>query len=641
MKRQSWLQRLISFAEHSELSRFLWTFRREFVYALGFTALINLLMLTPTLYMLQIFDRVIVGMNLVTLYMVTLMLVFFLGVMSFSEWVRGRMLVRLGVRLDMQLNPRVFAAAFGMRNQGGDSGHLFKSLTRLRQFLTGAGLFAILDAPWTPIYITVLFLLHPYLGVLSIVFCLILFGVAWVSKRVMEEPMETADMAREEEAQHLNSKMRHAAVVESMGMLNNMRGSWTRRHLMALAQGRRGLDAQTRMQAITSFVRTLQQSLSLAAGGILVIYGEISPGAMIAASVLMTRATHPMDALMRAWKDVVTARKAYLELEMALEMFPERESVPMEEKTQGIAIQVADVVASAAGRSEPILHGISLKIPAGTAIGVKGPSGSGKSTLARVLLGIWPDVEGEVLFDDVPIRVLDRTTLGMNLGYLPQDVELFEGTIAENVARFGEIEPGLVIDACRQAGLHETILRFPNGYDTQIGEGGSFLSGGQRQRIGLARAIYGNPRLVVLDEPNSNLDDAGDRALLQAVLAMKERGATLVLISHRPQIMAAMDRILVMEAGNVARLETPPQLNPSPQESASATTVLSGGGRVTAGYTAVSGPTASQGAAAVSGPTASQGAAAAAGQMAGTGQVSVPGAAVTVKSAITSKFKAV
>jgi ATP-binding cassette subfamily C exporter for protease/lipase len=632
MKKAAWLQNIATFSGRSELSCFLWSFRREFTYTLGFTALGNLLMLAPTLYMLQIFDRVMVSHSTVTLYIATLVLCFFLGVMSFSEWVRSRVLVRLGVQLDMRLNPRVFAAAFGMRNQGGDGGHLFKSLTKLRQFLTGAGLFAILDAPWTPIYITVLFLLHPWLGALSIVFCLILCGFAWVSKRVMEEPLEAADVARERESRHLGSRMRYAAVVESMGMLEHMRGSWLRRHIMALAQGRRGLDAQARMQSVTGFVRMLQQSLSLAAGAVLVIYGEISPGAMIAANVLMTRATYPMDALMRAWADIVAARKAYLELEAALEMTPERESVPVEEGAQGMAIQITNITAGAAGRPEPILRGLSLEIPAGMALGVKGPSGSGKSTLARVLLGIWPDVQGEVFFDGLPVRVLDRAALGAHLGYLPQDVELFEGTIAENVARFGNVEPGLVIDACRQAGLHEMILRFPQGYDTQIGEGGSFLSGGQRQRIGLARAIYGNPRLVVLDEPNSSLDDAGDRALLQAVLAMKERGATLVLISHRPQIMAAMDRILAMEAGCVERLEAPPQVNqhqPLQGRAAAAAGVLSGRGRVATGYGSASGA------------APSPGTAAAPGQMAGTGQVSVPGAAVTAGSAVKSKFMAV
>jgi ATP-binding cassette subfamily C exporter for protease/lipase len=565
MKR--WVKSLARSASRSELARFIGAFRREFGFTLGFTALINLMMLTPTLYMLQIFDRVMVSYSTFTLYAVTLMMLFFLGVMSFSEWVRSRLLVRLGVKLDMRLNPRVFAAAFEMRNQGEESAHLFRNLTKLRQFLTGAGLFAILDAPWTPIYIAVLFLLHPFLGGLSIAFCLILVGFAWLSKLVMEEPLETADKARMEENRQLDARMRHAAVVESMGMFENTFALWMRRHLGSLVQGGRGQDAQTRMQTITSFVRMLQQSLGLAAGGLLAIFGEISPGAMIAASVLMTRATHPMDALMKAWPDVVAARKSFLELEAVLERFPEREPAAMEETNRGISVALADVFAGAPLRPEPILRELSLEIPGGTALGVKGSSGSGKSTLARVLLGIWPDVTGEVRFDGMPVRVFDRTALGTQLGYLPQDVELFEGTIAENVARFGKVESELVIDACRQAGLHETILRFPNGYDTQIGEGGSFLSGGQRQRIGLARAIYGNPRLIVLDEPNSNLDDAGDRALLRAVRAMKERGATVVLISHRPQIMAAMDRVLVMEAGRIARMEAPPH-QPTPQANA-------------------------------------------------------------------------
>jgi ATP-binding cassette subfamily C exporter for protease/lipase len=552
-----WLEALSVFFGRSELSRTLYSFRREFGYALGFTALSNLLMLTPTLYMLQIFDRVMVSYSEFTLYAVTVVLFFFLGVMSFSEWVRARLLVRLGVRLDMGLNPRVFSTAFEMRSHGYESAQLFKNLTRLRQFLTGAGLFAILDLPWAPAYILVLFLLHPLLGVLAIVFSLILCGVAYVSSQVMKEPLEAADAAQQKENRHLDAKLRHAAVIESMGMLGNLRHAWLRRHLTSLVRGRQGQETQARMQAITGFVRMMQQSLSLAAGALLVVYGEISPGAMIAANALMSRATAPLDALVRSWKDIIAGKKAFLELEDALEEYPPRTAATVEADTPGAAIRLQNVTARAARRSTPILKGVSLKIPAGTALGVKGPSGSGKSTLARVFLGIWPDMKGEVLLDEVPIRGLNRTELGPILGYLPQDVELFGGTIAENVARFGKINPGLVIEACQQAGVHEMILRFPKGYDTQIGDGGGFLSGGQRQRIGLARAIYGNPRLVVLDEPNANLDEAGDRALLQVVMALKARGSTLVLISHRPQIMAALDCILVVEEGRVVRLDFP------------------------------------------------------------------------------------
>jgi ATP-binding cassette subfamily C exporter for protease/lipase len=557
-----WRQRLETLAaltRRSELSRFLWSFRREFAYVFSFTALINVLMLTPTLYMLQMFDRVLVSQSEFTLYAVTLMLFFFLGVMSFSEWVRARLLVRLGVRIDTRLNPRVFATAFEMQNQGRDkeAARLFSDLSRVRQFLTGAGLFALLDAPWTPVYVLVLFLLHPSLGALAIVFCCILVGITWISSLVMKEPLEAASAALQKESAYLDGKLRHAPVVEAMGMLGNLGDAWMRRHQAALAHGRLGQDAQARMQSITRFARTFQQSLCLGAGALLVIFGKITPGAMIAANALMGRATHPVDALMNAWKDLLAARRAYLDLEAALETHPRQEPVPRGPGGAGVALALERVRATAPGRAAPILEDISFVLPAGAALGVMGPSGSGKSTLARVILGIWPGVEGEARHDGASLRSLDRVALGAELGYLPQDVELFNGTLAENIARFGEINPEKVIAACQAAGVHDMILRFPRGYDTEIGDGGRVLSGGQRQRIGLARALYGDPRLVVLDEPNANLDDAGDDALFQAVTALKQRGATLVLVTHRPQIMAAMDYVLVLENGRIARFGKP------------------------------------------------------------------------------------
>ncbi|MCL2022293.1 MAG: type I secretion system permease/ATPase [Betaproteobacteria bacterium] len=550
---------LYALTQRSELSRFLWSFRSEFSYAFFFTALINVLMLTPTLYMLQIFDRVMVSHSEFTLYAVTLMLVFFMGIMSFSEWVRGRLLVRLGVRLDVRLNPRVFATAFEMQNQGKDkeANRLFGDLSRVRQFLTGAGLFAILDAPWSPIYILVLFFLHPFLGWMAIVFCLILTFLTYLSSLVMKEPLEESGEAAQKESIYLDGKLRHAAVVEAMGMLGNMQSEWMRRHLNAIVKGRRGLDAQARMQSITRFVRMFQQSLSLGAGALLVIYGEISPGAMIAANALTGRATHPVDALMNSWKSLLEAKKSYLDLEAALEAHPQREAISVVGETPGAAIVFEDVVATAEHRAAPILEGISFSLPPGSSLGIMGPSGSGKSTLARVMLGIWPHVEGRVLYEGVFIREQDRIALGAELGYLPQDVELFNGTIADNIARFGEVDSAKVIAACQQAGVHEMILRFPKGYDTEIGDGGRFLSGGQRQRIGLARALYGSPRLVVLDEPNANLDDAGDRALFQAVMKLKQQGVTVVLITHRLQVMAAMDFVLVLENGRIKRFGKP------------------------------------------------------------------------------------
>ena len=560
------------FFQRSELARTLATFKREFFYAALFTALTNLLMLAPTLYMLNIFDRVLVSQSAITLLAVTLVLVFLLSVMAFAEWIRSRLLVRLGVRLDMTLNKRVFSTAFEVHGQGGDGRALPGYLTDLRQFLTGAGLLALLDAPWTPIYILVLFMLHPMLGWLSIGFCLLLFAVARLSGRVMQEPLETAARSAELENRHLDARLRQASVIDVLGMMGALRRRWQYGHAMMLAQGRRGLDALARMQSLTSFVHTLQQSLTLTVGAVLVLHdagknGAIAAvfttGAMIAANVLMSRATAPLEALVRDWKDVLAGRHAYRELEKALEAHPPSQALSVDDRASGASIQLKNVFADVPGRSEPILHEINVNVPAGIALGVKGPSGSGKSTLARVLLGIWPQIRGEVLFDRVPVKDLDRVELGAQIGYLPQDVEIFEGTLAENVARFGAVDSELVIEACKAAGVHDMILRFPMGYDQVIGDGGSFLSGGQRQRMGLARALYGNPRLVVLDEPNSSLDEAGDQALLQAVLLLKKRGATVILISHRPQIMAAMDKILLVEDGRTLGLEDPPGARPA------------------------------------------------------------------------------
>ena len=541
-----------NFFERSELTQVLWSFRREFVMVGVFSMVANMLMLSPTLYMLQVYDRVLMSRSELTLLAMSLITLFFFGVMAFSEWMRSRVLVRSGVRLDAALGTRVFNASFESYLSQSSAGpaRAFGDLIQIRQFLTGNGIFAFFDAPWAPIYIAVLFFLHPLLGWLAIFFACVQLALAWFGHRHAVAPAEAASKAAAESSAYLQSKLRNAEVLESMGMVHNLRPHWQARHEGTLALQSVSQSLTHRITAWSKFIRYSQQSLALGAGALLVIDGQLSPGGMIASNVLMTRALSPIDMMVGTWRALIGARSAFERLEKLLRDFPERDPALSRVAPQG-ALTLRNLVASAPGRKTPILKGVSTAVEAGTVTVVLGPSGSGKSTLARCMVGIWPDVSGEVLLDGLPIQGWDRTELGPYLGYLPQDIELFEGTIAENIARFGEVVSEKVIAAARSAGLHEMILRFPKGYDTPIGEAGGLLSGGQRQRVGLARAVYGDPVLVVLDEPNANLDDVGEQALVRTVQGLKAAGKTVFLITHRPGILAVADRLLILRDGVV------------------------------------------------------------------------------------------
>jgi ATP-binding cassette subfamily C exporter for protease/lipase len=483
---------------------------------------------------------------------VSLVMMFLLAVMAFAEWSRSRLLIRSGVRLDDLLNTRVFNASFEayLSQSSASPARAFSDLTELRQFLTGQGIFALFDTPWTPIYIGVLFLMHPVLGFVAIFFALVQGALAWWGHRRTVAPALEAIHANGESTAYLQGKLRNAEALQSMGMVNNLLPHWRDRHQNSLERAGESQALSLRIMSWSKFIRYSQQSLALGVGALLAIKGEISPGAMIASNILISRALAPIDMLVGSLRAYVGARAAYGRLEALLAAHPQRDGGLMRVPPTG-AVTLRDVVATAPGREMPILKGISLEAEAGSVTVVLGPSGSGKSTLARVMMGIWPNVTGEVLLDERPLSGWNRVELGPHLGYLPQDIELFEGTIAENIARFSEVDSNKVIAAANGAGLHEMILRFPSGYDTPIGEAGSLLSGGQRQRIGLARAIYGNPSLVVLDEPNANLDDAGDAALLKTVRALKAAGKTVFLITHRPGAIAVADKVLFLRDGQV------------------------------------------------------------------------------------------
>lgn len=541
-----------SFFARSELTATLWAFRREFLVVGIFSMVANVLMLVPTIYMLQVFDRVLVSRSELTLLFVSLITLFLFVVMSFAEWARSRLLVRAGVRLDEVLNARVFNAAFeaSLSQSGAAPQRAFSDLTQIRQFMTGNGIFALFDVPWAPVYVLVLFFLHPFLGWVAIVFAILQALLAWFGHRRTVAPSEEASKAQSDLNVYVQSKLRNAEVIESMGMLGGLRARWAERHKAYMHKQGSAQGLTHRIQVYSKFLRYCQQSFALAAGALLVIDGQLSPGAMIAANVLTTRALAPIDALVGIWRSFIGARSAFGRLEELLENHPERDPALTRVAPTG-ALALRDVTATAEGRETPILQGVSLEANPASVTVIVGPSGSGKSTLARVMIGIWPESTGEVLLDGRPLASWDRTELGPHLGYLPQDIELFEGSIAENIARFAEVNSELVIAAARCAGLHDMILRMPKGYDTQIGEAGGTLSGGQRQRLGLARAVYGDPAFIVLDEPNANLDDVGEQALGRAIMELKNKGKTVVLITHRPSAIALADRLVVMQEGRV------------------------------------------------------------------------------------------
>ena len=540
------------FSSRSEIAASLWALRRPFYVAGAFSFVINMLMLMPTIYMLQMYDRVLGSRNEMTLYMITLITLCLYLLLSGLEWVRSRVLIRVGAEMDEKLHARVFNAAFAnnLNSTGANAGQALADLTRFRQFVTGNGVFAFFDAPWFPIYLAVIFILHPILGWFSIGGAIIAIILTLVNEFATRGPLAQANQAAMQAGNFATNNLRNAEVIEAMGMLDNLRERWKKRNQELLALQTIASDRAGLISAFSKFFRISQQSLILGLGAYLVIKGEMGASGMIAGSILMGRALAPVDLLIGSWKGLVGARVSFKRLEEMLKAYPARQDTMTLPPPKG-SLVAESVVASAPGSKTPILKGVSFALNPGEAMALIGPSASGKSTLARLLVGVWPAISGKVRLDGADIYAWNKIEVGPHIGYLPQDVELFDGTIAENIARFGEIDHQKVIAAAQMTGVHDLILHFPQGYDTQIGVGGSFLSGGQRQRIALARAVYGNPSLVVLDEPNANLDDQGEVALVNAIAGLKEAGCTVVLITHRSSVISSVEKILVLAEGQV------------------------------------------------------------------------------------------
>lgn len=536
----------------SELAEVLFRLRRTFYVLAAFSGVINVLMLTPAVYMLQVYDRALVSSNVTTLLMLTLLVIGLYVLMALLEVVRSSVLIRVGNRLDMMLNKRVFNAAFerNLRRAGGNPGQALQDLSQVRQFLTGNGLFAFFDAPWTPIYLLVIYLVHPMLGLITLIGSALLVGLGYLTEITTRKPLAEANQASLASGSFANNNLRNAEVIEAMGMLPAIRKRWFGNHLRILEMQTLASDRAAYINGATRFVRITLQSLILGAGALLAIKGEITPGMMIASSILSGRALGPVEQVIGAWKQLLSSRSAWDRLNTLLGDFPaHKPSMPLPKPLGMLSVESA--FANVPGTSQNILRGVSFSLTPGEALGVIGPSASGKSTLARLLVGIWPAQAGKVRLDGADLYQWSKEELGPWLGYLPQDVELFEGSIAENIARFSDMDSEAVILAARQAGVHDMILRLPHGYDTPLGVDGGSLSGGQKQRIGLARALYGEPSLIILDEPNASLDDVGEAALVQALTDLKRRGKTLVLISHRPTVLNMVDKVLLLREGSV------------------------------------------------------------------------------------------
>jgi ATP-binding cassette, subfamily C, bacterial EexD len=537
-------------AGSKELRAALATVKTHFFYAGFFSAAINLLHLVPILYMLQVYDRVLSSGSYSTLGTLTALMVLMLVAMGGFEWVRSYILVAASNKIELTLRDRVFNATFMLSLTGGNKqgAQPISDLIGLRQFMTGNGVFAFFDAPWFPVYVGVMFMFHFWFGVSAMVAGIIMVLLAIVNEKVTNDKMKEANTQASLSSARLNSSLRNAEVIEAMGMTESVRRNLQQQSESVLLLQ---TDASKMAGALTSFskiFRMIVQSLMIALGALLALNQEISPGSLIAGSMLLGRALGPIDMLVGTWKGFSVARAQYDRLSRLLDQLP-ADAPRMQLPAPVGELSVENIMVAPPGTRTPVLKGVSFQLAAGEALGIIGPSASGKSTLARAILGLWPAMSGKVRLDGADITAWNRTDLGPHIGYLPQDIELFDGSISDNICRFGEADPEKIVAAARLAGVHDLILRQPNGYDTVIGGTGGVLSGGQRQRIGLARAIYGAPKLIVLDEPNSNLDDQGERELVAAINRIKQNGCTVVIISHRTMVLSSVDKLLVLKEG--------------------------------------------------------------------------------------------
>ncbi|WP_265094653.1 type I secretion system permease/ATPase [Enterobacter cloacae] len=524
---------------------------RIFVTIAFFASVINILMLAPSIYMLQVYDRALSSGNTTTLFMLTLLVLFMFAVMALLDYARGIVIIRLGNQFDNALSPALYTAACesNLVKHSPNAGQAISDLTVIRQFVTGPALFAVFDSIWFPVYLGVIFLFNTWLGVFSLSGACLLLALAFINEKTTRQLLNEAGGYALISNHQANSSLQSAETLHALGMTDNVKARWWRGHQQFLYCQSAASERAVLMSAVTKTVRMALQSLMLGLGCWLAILGDISPGMMIAGSILLGRALSPVEQLISVSKGYRSARLAWERVVRLTGDFPPaQESIRLPAALGVLTVENVTVFPPGNPR-QPILQNITLRVNPGEVLGIVGASASGKSCLARVLCGVWPAGEGDVRLDGADIYQWQKQKPGPGIGYLPQDVTLFTGTLAENIAQFGEIDSTQLIATAKMAGIHDMILRMPDGYNTLTGEQGMALSGGQKQRIGLARALYGNPALVILDEPNAHLDESGEQALQQVIRQLRQQKKSVVIISHRPGILPLTSHLLVLEGG--------------------------------------------------------------------------------------------
>jgi len=541
----------------SELAEALTQCRGAFGSVMAFSALINVLMLTGPLFMLQVYDRVLPSRSVPTLVCLGLLMAGLYSFQALLEAIRSRVLVRVGSYLDESLAPRIYDVVVRLPLRlrgGGDGTQPLRDLDHIRSFLSSGGPSALADLPWAPFYLAICFMFHWLIGISAVIGGIILTIITICAEIFSRGPIRAASTHQATRNTLLEASRRNAEVVRAMGMGQRLGSRWSKANTEHLKSQRLASDVSGGLGSLSKALRMLLQSAVLGLGAWLVINQEASGGVIIASSILVSRALAPVELAIANWKGFVSARQGWRRLTNMMAMLPVEE-IPLELPTPAGALVVEGIAAVPPSERRVVLNDVSFDLKAGAGLGVIGPSASGKSSLARVLVGVWPAARGKVRLDGAALEQWSPEILGNHIGYLPQDVELFDGTVAENIGRFDhQPDAEKVINAAKAAGAHDLILSLPNGYDTPIGEGGTSLSAGQRQRVALARALYGDPFLVVLDEPNSNLDDEGDRALTGAIANVRRRGGIVIVIAHRPSALAAVDQVLVLANGQKVKM---------------------------------------------------------------------------------------